>query len=368
MDRKILIKGLVLVKRQKSRRVNHSLLGAASALDHIDMDLLSLIFAAVSLMPKAAMAKAIYPAQSFDARGVERIEITGVRGSVRLTGHPGKAYLLKVAHSKNRNSNDWNLSVERRGRILVLEVANIAFGREWRRQVRREDWPEFDLELTGPNVPAMVSWREGILSFQNWRANVDATFLSGRALVKNSSGKHRLQLMSGEVEIQNFAGDLRLDVGNGSIQLADLRGSSKIDGLSEILRARNVEGKIAVEARQLDAQIESCSGNWKVEAERGTVAVREFNGRFQGQGAKTSWLLDGEAASDVEVVNSSGPVKVKWRTKPKVFLTTNRGSIHSPFGIQEDEGRRVSLSGQKSRLAFGQIFVKTDTGDITYTH
>jgi hypothetical protein len=119
-------------------------------------------------------AKYTYPEQKLSANGIEKIEISGVKGAVKLVGRPGKVYRLKVRHSRGKKFEDWSLAIDRRESILVLEVSSAVYGAQWRKHVRQDQWPEFDVELSGPSVPATISWKEGQLEYSKWSNDLES--------------------------------------------------------------------------------------------------------------------------------------------------------------------------------------------------
>ncbi|MBX3022533.1 MAG: hypothetical protein KF799_12745 [Bdellovibrionales bacterium] len=320
----------------------------------------------LSLLTWAA-DKAIYPPQKIKASGIERIEITGVRGSLHLTGSKQRAFSLRVKHSKKR-SDDWSLLVERRGSTLVLEVASAAYGREWSKQIRREDWPEFDITLIGPARPTVVSWREGSLEYENWGADLDTSFLSGAVKIQGGRGKYRLQAVNSDLTVNRFNGELSLNGEGGDVELRRFKGNLNMEWLKGQFVCTECEGKMRIEARDMGALLKEAKGEWDVRVPAGKVEILNLSGNLKGYGQSSTWSLKGGSRrGELEIVTESGPVNLKWPGPARVFLTSDSGSIHSPYGVEDRDGRRVA-EGKRGSLPLGQVFVRTASGAIVFTH
>lgn len=311
--------------------------------------------------------KALYPPQRISGRGIERIEIIGVRGKLHLTGTQARGFRLKVGHTKSRRSDDWNLLVERREHTLFLEVASSAYGSEWRKLMRQQQYPEFDIELEGPSLPTVVSWREGSLSYTSWKAPLETSFTSGDVHINGGSGHHVLKTGKSRVLVRHFKGELELRGERGQVDLLDLEGRLRLNWLSGPLTLTDVRSQTQIESSEALVRIHGGRGEWALRTEGGRVSLNEFGGHFKGQGRTTHWNVRGRLKSDIELINASGPVQVDWGSTARVFLTSASGAIFSPYDIQDRDGRRVA-EGRKGTKPLGQVFVRTETGDITFKY
>lgn len=312
----------------------------------------------------ASADKAHYPPQRLSARGITRVEIAGVRGKLHLIGRPGPAYRLTVSHSKIR-FDDWNLLVERRGHTLVLEVSNSAYGKEWRRQIKRDRWPEFDIELEGPPVPSVIGWRDGDLAFERWNAGVEAAFLDGSLQIANGRGDYRVQAVNADVRVTRFRGDLKLRGERGDVGFSNIKGSLTLSWLHGNVVADDVDAKAQVEGVHLQTRVTSSRGDWDLRQTRGQAAFRDFGGKLRGRGAGTQWNVLGRSGADVQLVSGAGAVEVKVPSAAKVFLTSLTGPIASPITVEDRDGQRVA-ERLRSGLARGRVFVSTESGPIRF--
>lgn len=327
-----------------------------------------LLLGSTAVLAAAAVGmggKAVYPVQKISPRGIERIQIVGVRGDVRLTGGRGP-YHLRVRHS-SRRTEDWNLLVERRGSTLVIEVGNVVLGREWRRLVKREQWPEFDIDLTGPSRPVTISWRDGGLAVNQWSSDLDASFLSGTVSICGGRGSYHVQTMRGGLTVSKFNGSLQVQGGYGPVSLSDVGGQLKINWMQGEFQARRVNAKVNLESQDLKADMRDLAGTWSVHSVSGRVDIRQLAGQFRGSGEDTVWNIAGGRTSELEVVSAKGPVQVDWQAPARVFLASRQGEISSPHRVEDRDGTRVS-KGQKGVLSLGQVFVRTHSGDIAFKY
>lgn len=312
--------------------------------------------------------KYAYPEQRILAAGVENIQISGVRGQIKLTGHSSKSFRLRVKHSKGKKYDDWSLAVDRRGNTLYFEVSSVAYGAQWRKLVKQDLWPEFDVELSGPPVAAVVSWREGDLEYIDWTAPVESSHIKGHLTVKGGVGKYSLQTGEGDVSVSKLAGDLTLKGESGRVTIEQLTGPLKLSWLSGAVNLSNVMGGGQLDLNDNELKISACQGEWTVKMAGGKAKIDRCSGKLTAQGVSTEWELRAAHDLETEIKSESGAVSVKWRSGgAKVFLTSESGEIGGPK-VQtklDAEGRKVAefKVGEKP---FGQVFVRTQSGPIVF--
>jgi|GEM_PF-6320074 len=293
--------------------------------------------------------KFAYPPQKVAAAGIQQIKISGVKGRLTMRGNNSKSFKIRISHSKNKRFEDWSLSVDRQGDALVLEVFNVAVGSQWRHTVRAELWPEFDIEIEGPSVATVISWREGVMQLTQWQNDVEATFLNGKFSARGMRGKLKVQAVDGQVDIADFAGSLDLKGEKGRVELTGIRGAVDLNWVHGVLRGERLSGPTTLEMPSGNARLKNLSGKLKV------------------TGGNSEWDLSASAPSDLEVMTESGPVKIHWNGGAKVFLTSSTGAINVPKPLQVEirEGLKVveALDQKKPR---GQVFVRTQSGNISW--
>lgn len=315
-----------------------------------------------------AESKHAYPPQTYSSKGIERLRAEGVRGTIIFKGRATKHFRVQVKHSKGRRFEDWHLVVERRRQTLHIEVFNVLYGVDWKRQIKRDLWPEFDIEIEGPSLPLQVSWREGRMGFQHWKAPVEGSFLSGQLDIAGGVGVMNLQVGDVDVVAKDFRGDFYLKGERGAVDIADMRGRLFLSWLAGPVNLKNVRGEANMERVDGKFIATQSSGKWSLNALHGSVFIREFAGELKGKGETASWIVTAQKGADVEIVSRSGPIDVHWlQGGAKVFLASKSGTLRAPkiFKIQDREGSRV-IEGRKGLNPTGQLFVRTSTGSISF--
>lgn len=309
----------------------------------------------LSLSAARASDKYAYPAQRISLRGVHDLKISGVKGTLKLRGHgqhKSRFLTLKVQHSKSRRYEDWHLSVDRQGSTIALEVFNVSYGLQWRKFIREDKWPEFDIEIDAPEIPANVSWREGHIEVTNWRGDLDVSLLKGEIRAQGGHGKFNLQPVQANVDLINHKGAVNVRGESGRVRLARLTGDISLNWVNGPL------------------WIHECRGNVQVEMQTGQATITGLQGRLKGRSASAKWDVQAAAPAEMNVSSVSGPIDVAWGGGgAKVFLTSENGAIHFPrpsfLQSSEREGKHV-VQGVKTAKTMGQIFVQSRGGAITW--
>jgi DUF4097 and DUF4098 domain-containing protein YvlB len=326
---------------------------------------------ALILNTAQATEKYSYPVQKISIKNAHDIKIIGVKGHLKMRGVPhAKSLSLKVQHSKGRKFEDWHLSVDRRGNTIFLEVFNTAYGNQWRHEVREDLWPEFDIELEGASLPATVGWREGKLEFKNWNSPLEISFLKGEAQIRGGKGQLDLEPVDAKVSVQGHSGAVNIKGESGRVSLADNQGELALNWLNGNVRLENCRGELRVETRTADVRVHNGSGELSLRMGQGHAQISGFDGIIDGKGDQAKWDLAARAPADLNITTSTGPVGVEWlKGGAKVFLTSTRGAIQFPsnrFLKSEDrEGRHV-VQGLKSAKTMGQVFIRTESGPISW--
>lgn len=315
-----------------------------------------------------ATNKFSYPPQAFPVEGVNQIRVEGVRGAVNFKEVPGRVFRVKVKHDKTDHSDDWHLVVERRQEVLHVEVFNVLFGADWESHVKKELWPEFDLEIEGPARPVILSWRDGQLQFNDWKAPVEASLLYGSVRVQGGGTRIHLQAVNADVQIMNYKGAIGLQGQRGPVRIFDCKGDIQLNWLSGKLELRKLDAKVHLESLSGHVRIAAAKGDWKVQNGAGQVEVSDFEGVLRAKGDSSLWKIAAGGSADLEVITQSGPVDVRWLAGgAKLFLTSNQGQIRVPrsLKIEDREGVPV-VEGKKGRKPRGQLFVRTSSGSISF--
>ncbi len=330
---------------------------------------MSILVPLILLASFAHGAKYSYPEQKILAKGIDKIEISGVKGAIQLSGRPDKVFRLKVKHSRGKKYEDWSLAVDRQGSKLVLEVSSALYGAQWRKHVRQDQWPEFDVELSGPSVPVMVSWKEGPLHYSKWGADIESSHLSGDVDVSEGVGNYTLQTGTGNVRVHKLAGELKLKGESGNVSIEQVTGAIQLSWLAGAIRLKDVTGGGQLDLNESQLKIASCRGQWSIQLARGQAEIDHCVGKLTASGQSAAWRLRASQELETEIKSAEGPVNLEWspRVGARVFLTSNAGAIGGPR-VQsklDSEGRKVAEFTVGKR-PFSPVFVKTESGAILF--
>jgi hypothetical protein len=314
-----------------------------------------------------AMKGGAYPEQVFRADGITRVEISGVRGRVRMRGESSSTFRLRVRHSVERKDEGWGLSVERRGSTLVLEVYNVAYGPEWRKILGRDRWPAFDIDLSGPARPAVIGWREGAIDVARWRADVDASIVRGNVRLEGGAGRVNLQAGRGDVLVTDFNGDLTVRGEGGRLELARLNGTQHLHWFAGQAALAGVRGDLSLDAHHARVSGRGLSGRIDLGVVAGEVDVTDVRGHLVGTGQTASWRIAPRARADVTVRSRAGSVSVFRAGAVDLFLSSRSGAIDGSSAKAVVRGNRRVATGRVGRGRvgeFGRVFVRTDSGAV----
>lgn len=321
----------------------------------------------------AAADKVAYPPQKISADGIKAIQIGGVNGELKLQAKPAKFFTFSVKHTRGRRAEDWNLLVDRRGDVLHLEVASVAYGSAWRKHIRADEWPEFDIVWEGPSVPAVISWRDGRLDVSNWRHRLETSLIKGAIFIRGGSGAFKLQTGKADVQVTRVDGQIEIRGEKGQVELTHSSGRAHLALLEGSLKVDTFKGDLVVESSRADLYSKGGDGFWNLNTNRAKSDLQDFRGRLKGKGTSGDWKVSTLGKAEIEIVSDSGGVLVTPARvgELKAFLTSATGAIEGPswlrFSMREKvqvaEGRIV----EKDLKQKAEIFVRTQSGPIKLT-
>lgn len=309
----------------------------------------------------------LHPLQ-MQVRPGDSLKILGVHGRLKLVRDARfKNLQIEVVQHQSRLSADWNLSLERRGTKLEIEVFSIANPTQWRSQLSNNEWPEYDIFIRGPTLPVTVSWRQGTIEVDGWDQKVDVSLLEGALNVRNSKGFVAAQGGRLSLVAEGHNGDLRFHADRGQLRVQRSRGSFQAHLMEGALTVSDFEGSLEWSAERASFFGARGRGSWNLRAHAGSVELEQFEGTLKGVGETVKWRISASQRAEVDVRSSSGPVKVRWsRGAAKAFLSSHSGAIQAPAfaAVQRESGRSRWLA-QWGDGPLGQIFVKTQSGSIS---
>jgi hypothetical protein len=178
-------------------------------MDRWDLGLLYLFFSAGFLFSACAFARKpdarvmSFPPQRLSAEAIASIEVRGLAGRLNLRGTGAKDYTIQVSQPRQPH---WHVFVDRQANAWITY---------WQREL----WPSLDILIQGPAVPAVVSWRTGLVRMRDWSQPADLSLSEGRVEVHRGRGALRVQAIDVEVSLfERDLADLRLHAQRSRIQ------------------------------------------------------------------------------------------------------------------------------------------------------
>lgn len=294
--------------------------------------------------------KFAYPPQKISSKGISSLKISGVKGRLILKERATKFYRIKVTHSKGKAFEDWNLSADRLHDALVLEVFNVSAGKQWEKIVKQDRWPEFDIELEGPGVPALIAWREGKIEIEGWSKAVELSFLNGSVNTNRTRGPLKFEAVEAQVKIKNHQGELNLRGERGAVEIGRMNGKARIIWIDGTFKA------------------ESLKGEYDVEWPRGKIVVRDLNAKIKGKSTTAGWDLRARSPSEVDVRTVSGDVRLRWPAGGvHYFLSSAPGKLKAGSGCKAnvEDGLEV-CEGKHPGRPMGEVFAQSKSGVIQW--
>jgi hypothetical protein len=294
--------------------------------------------------------KFAYPPQKISSKGITSIKISGVKGRLILKERATKFYRIKVTHSKDKKFEDWNLSADRVHDALVLEVFNVSAGKQWEKIVQQDRWPEFDIELEGPSVPALIGWREGKIEIIGWNKSVELSFLNGSVITDRTRGPLKLEAVDAQVKIKNHRGELELRGERGAVEIGRMNGQARIIWIDGTLKA------------------ESLQGEYDMDWQNGKVTIRNLNAKIKGKSTAADWNLKARSPSEVDIHTESGSAQLRWMAGGvHYFLSSAPGKVMAKSGCRVAARNGFDVcEGKHPGNPMGEVFVQSKSGTIRW--
>jgi ferric-dicitrate binding protein FerR (iron transport regulator) len=309
-----------------------------------------------------------YPPQKMAMDGIEEIRIQGVRGHLKMSARQHQSIAsITIRHSRGKRYGDWYLSIDRHGKALVLEVFNVTMGNQWRRQIRDDVVPEFDIEYTGPARPVVAAWRQGPLEFRDWAAPLDVSTLKGSVHVVGGHGNVALQSTDAKVKIEKRNGEIKIHGDQGELTLTDIDGPVRASWVRGTFLFRHLKGRLRLDAEEGRLKLSGAPQATEIYLNRGSAEVHGARGTMKLMGKSSHWTVTASGGADVNVKSESGPVHVSWQNGGvHAFLNAMSASIRLPKKwLPKGLHRPHVREGQSASKALGQLFVRTQTGAIS---
>lgn len=293
-----------------------------------------------------------YQPMPITVRSGDSLQITGVHGRLKLIHDPRlKNLVLQINQRQQKSSPDWNLSVDRKGSVIEVEVFSVSNQELWKHELKKNQWPEFDIYLRGPSLPVRASWRQGEVDINRWNKDVDLLLLDGKLRIADTRGKIQIQGARLNMSVLRHEGEVNFtaDVGQGIVEAS--KGILKIQLMDGGLQLRAFQGEFFWNSQRAVLDATNGQGQWNLVTNKGPIKV-QMAGR-----------------SEVDIQSDSAPVKVAWhKGAAKAFLSSKTGLIKAPpiAKVTREEGIKKWLA-QWGEGQLGQVFVKTQSGSILFS-
>lgn len=322
-----------------------------------------------ALLGMQAMAQNRFQPIQIAAKKGDTIRISGVMGNLQLIHEPRRKNLsIQVDQRNTRTQGDWNLSMERMGQEIQIEVFSVGNMNQWKKDLDKEQWPRYDIVIRGPSLPVLASWRQGFVQVVGWQDKIDLSLLNGKLSVKETSAELIIQGARLDFDLTKHQGKVRFVADKGEIKLESCQGEMDLQLMEGRARLIDFQGQLSWNSERAKFSSLRGGGDWQLISQKGPVEISQFKGELKGQGEKALWKVQAAETSEVDIRSASGPVKVHWKKgAAKAFLSSQSGYISAPRStkVRKDLNGVSSWLSQWGEGQLGQIFVKTQTGSIS---
>ena len=200
---------------------------------------------------------------NLSADGIDQLKVDCGSGFLKLSGKPGlKSILVKAEITSQHES-------EARIKKLV------------------EDYMVLTLEQHG-STAKLTSKFESVHSFFGGHGDVQINLTvevpekmdldihdgSGSILIKDITGRLKLDDGSGETEIDNITGDVDVEDGSGSLKITQINGNLEVDDGSGEIDIRQITGNVEIEDGSGSIDVDDVTGDVDVDDGSGSIDIR----------------------------------------------------------------------------------------------
>ena len=305
-------------------------------------------------------------AEQWEAPGATSLELSGLRGTVRIVGTEGDSVKLsgkrKIRALDRESAQDSQEGVELRfsdsGTAPALEFLRS------RRGLGPRIWDDLTLE-----VPRRFS-----LTVRDSSGDLRVADLDG-GLQFDGSGQLRLSTIAGPVELKvrssrrveasDLGSSFQLEGSTREVHLARVAGSVDVRGnLFANIELAEIEGPAALEMRRTSIQIQQIPGKFEVDGNRikldGTAGVA----RLESKGTRQILLRDVSGRS--RVTSERGKIEIEPNLTSDIHAQLDRGDIDvrvapdRPFQLEASvkNGEIVNRLGDDSETSKGSVQIR----------
>jgi hypothetical protein len=236
----------------------------------------------------------------------------------------------------------------------------------------KADWrsltiPALDLEVRSPSLPVQLIWKEGDVSFKDWKATVEVTSHRGRIILDGGKDVAKLSTLEGDVTVSNHQGRVKLDNYNAKVMLSQVEGSMQLENFSGHMTVDKSKGDISLRASKGRSEVRDHKGRLEFDLAQGDVSINNLEGAIRGQAdqGQVTATIKGPADMKVRTDAAKVTVLVAKASGARVDLGTQDGNFSVTFPMRYDRIEKMKImKGQLSGKDGGLIFVRTQSGDV----
>lgn len=222
-----------------------------------------------------AMEKKVYKEASFNANGVEEINIRSISQNVNIIPEDREDILVQLAgYTTGRVPN---LEARQNGSTIYIEVENkivINFGFSFSDTklniyVPNEYSKNLDVKTTSGNV-TIDNLKLGSLNCKSTSGSIKIKdFAAVNSDIQTTSGDIKLMEFGGDLNTKSTSGNLEVDCVGGlqAVNMSSTSGEIKVDNFSGLMNARTTSGNIKINYNDFsgDSIVKSTSGEVRLE-------------------------------------------------------------------------------------------------------
>lgn len=305
------------------------------------------------------------------AKSLKGIRISGFKGNLNFIGLDAdpeaktakpSANLTIDATSKSDDA-DWKPVVENIDGWIQISIQGPSSKSDW----RNLQIPAVDLDVRGPSVPLILTWKEGDLTIKNWKASANLTHHDGKILSEGGQAAFKITAQQGDVTVNGHTGRFSLDNYNAKVSLKAIEGGMSLENFSGNLNVDSSKGEISLKTGKGKSQIVSHKGGIDFDLSQGEILISGLEGPIRGQAESGQVTAEIKGTPDLKIRGEAAKVSVlvPKTSGARVDLGTQDGNFSIAFPLKYDRVDKFKLmKGSLAGSGGGSVFVRTKSGDI----
>ncbi|MCB0342413.1 MAG: hypothetical protein H6626_03765 [Pseudobdellovibrionaceae bacterium] len=305
----------------------------------------------------------------------DRLNVKGFFGDVKMVAEPGaQSVVIQLVQSQSSSApgfaqqmgDEWHFTVRKDGQTIFAEVESPQSKQSWAKLLMSGGIPAYRLEIRGAALPVELNWREGNVTVQNWKGDIQINQLAGKLNIQSVEGDARLFLQKGQLNVEDHKGAVFVKTYDANVRAKKVEGPFSVENFSGVTNLDEVEGSIYLTAFKSPTVVENVKGRIEFKNGQGSLKILDHEGAIRGHSGEGTVSVAVKGEADVRIKTEQGEVSLRapgsgaWAN-----LGTEEGTLYVPNylklnrypSLKVREGR---LKGQRS----GRLFVRTQSGNI----